>query len=214
MVDKLVLDKDALAKMGLADTPIYVIEYDLHSPLKIDKKLNAEQKKKLKEYNKLAKEFRNRLYFLLRYKLKAFKHLESNWFIAQNSLEIAKEALNSLKMDMKAKGFADIDKRVRIIPILTTETVFESYEDKKVEYLLEFAFEHIKKLENAKKEKRMADSNLWLCKKAYEQLEALKMEIKNHKRFNEVNDSIQILADLIAQVEIMLQKQKEAQKGV
>jgi len=210
--DKLILDSTALEEMGVKSEAIYLIEYDLHSEIKIPKSYTEQQRKEAKKHNRLAREFRNKLIHLLKFKLMATQHLESCWVIEETRLETAIKGLEDLKEQMKAKGFSNVDKRLRIIPILTTEEGFEHYEDKKAEYLLSFAMEHIKYLENGIKERRMSKSTLWRCKKAYELIEALKEELKGNKRYNEVVDTNQILGDLIGKMEAIIteESQKEA----
>lgn len=207
--DKLVLDSKALEEMGLKSEEIYTIEYDLNSVLKIPKNISPERKKELQNRNKLAKEFRNRLHFILKFKLHATKHLESCWILSEKSLEFATGQLESFKSEMKAKGFHDIDKRIRIIPILTTESGYESYEEKKAEFILEFAMEHIKYCEKAKKEQKMARGTLWRCKEAYSICSALKEELKANKRYNELVDTIEALGESVARVEPLVKTQKE-----
>jgi len=214
MVEKLILDSEALEQMGLISEAVYIIEYDLPSPRKIPKNLKPEAKKQLEKRNKLAKEFRNKIDFMLKFKILATKHLESCWLITKDKLSEAIEEIEELKAQMKAKGFSDIDKRIRIIPILTTKEAYESFEDKKAEFLLEFAMEHIKYLEKGLEDRRISDSTLWRCKKAYEHIEVLAEELRNHERYNEIIDTNETLGDLIAQMEAIIveNKKKEAKK--
>ena len=207
-IDKLVLDSEALDKMGFADEPVYLIEYDLHTEHKITDRMTVEQKTVVKKRNKLARNFRNRLIFLLKFNLKATQHLQSCWIIDEKRLEKAIEGLEELKEEMKAKGFSDVDKRLRIIPILTTKEDFDHYEDKKAEFLLNFAMEHIKYMENAKKDKRASSGIIWRCKRAFEIIAELSKELLTHKRYKELADTNQILDELTCQVEALLKKQK------
>jgi len=214
MVEKLILDAEALEQMGLISEAVYIIEYDMPSPRKIPKNAKPEVKKQLEKRNKLAKEFRNKMDFLLKFKILATKHLESCWLITKDKLSEAIEEIEDLKAKMKAKGFADVDKRIRIIPILTTKEAYESFEDKKAEFLLEFAMEHIRYLEKGLEERRISDSTLWRCKKAYEHIEVLAEELRNHERYTEIIDTNETLGDLIAQMEAIVveNKKKEAKK--
>jgi hypothetical protein len=213
MTDKLILDEQALATLGLGDKAVYLIEYDLHSEKKIDKKATKDKQKERKARNKLAREFRNKLIFLLKYGLKATQHLESCWIIDESRLDSAIEGLENLKEKMKAKGFRDVDKRLRIIPILTTIEGIENYDTKKAEFLLNFATEHIAYLEKAKKEKRVPNGIIWRCKKAYEIIAELKEELKHTKRYKELVDTVAILDDLSCQVEAMLKAKRKNGNG-
>jgi len=208
MIQKLVLDSEALATLGLGDRAVYLIEYDMHSEQKIEDKLGSDAKKELKKHNELSREFRNRLIFLLKYNLKATRHLESCWIIDENRLETAIEGLNDLKEKMKAKGFKNMDERLRIIPILTTEEGIQNYDDKKAEFLLDFTMEHVQYMENAIKTKRVANGLIWRSKKACEIVHELKEEIKTNPRYKEVVDTVTILDELIPRVEAIVKPQK------
>ena len=207
--DKLVLNSKALGEMGLKCEEIYTIEYDLNSVLKIPKNISPEAKKEAQKRNRLAKEFRNRLHFILKFKLHATRHLESCWILSEKSLDFATEQLEAFKSDMKAKGFSDVDERIRIIPILTTEAGFESFTDKKAEFILEFAMEHIKYCEKAKKEQKIARGTLWRCKEAYSICATLKEELKGNKRYNELVDTVEALGESVALVEPLVKSQNE-----
>lgn len=216
MIEKLILDEKALESMGLSSKTYYIIEYDLYDDrCKIPANNTPETKKRLQKRNKLAKSFRNKLIFLLKFKLNATKHLESCWVIEENRLDLAIDALEGLKEEMKAKGFSDIDKRLRVIPILTTVEGFQHYEDKKVEFLLNFAMEHLAYIDKGKKAQRMSKSTLWRCKQAYSIVEALKDELKGNQRFNEILDTNEMLGEAIGDIESIIeeQKRKEAQKS-
>ena len=45
-VQKLILNEEALAKLGLGERAVYLIEYDLHSEQKIRKNLISKEEKK------------------------------------------------------------------------------------------------------------------------------------------------------------------------
>lgn len=204
----LVIDKKALEKMGLNAEALFTLEYDLDSPLKIRKSLSPEQKKELEARNKLAREIRNRLEFILKFHLKAWRHLESSYIINEEKLDIAVKKIEELKTQAKARGFNDIDQRIKIIPIFTNNEGFEHYEDKKAEFLLNFAFEHIRYLEKGIRIKNIAQSTLWRCKQTSEIVNQLAPEIKANPRYNEVIDTIAILDDLIGQLESILEARK------
>lgn len=210
MVDKLILDEKALETLGLSDKAFYIVEYDLYDDrIKIPANSTAETKKQIQKRNQLARAFRNKLMFLLKFKLNATKHLESCWIIEEKRLDSTVEALEDLKAEMKDKGFSDADKRLRVIPILTTVEGFQHYEDKKAEFLLDFAMQHIEYAEKGKKAKRMSKSTLWRCKQAYTIIEALKEEIKGNNRYNELVDTNGALGEVVADVENMLEQQKK-----
>ena len=224
MIDKLILDSSALAEMGFAEEAVYLIEYDLHSEKVIPERYYTvdgkgerilnETGKGLQKRNKLAREFRNKLIFLLKYNVKATKHLESCWIISENRLESTIKGLESLKEEMKAKNFPDVDKRLRVIPIITTLDGFQHYEDKKAEFLLQYAIEHIKYMEKAEKARRCASGLIWRSKKAYEAIAELSGELKRHKRYKELLDTNIALDEVTNRVDsiIKLEKAKIAEK--
>jgi hypothetical protein len=206
---ELILDKEEIEKMGLHGEELYVIEYDLNSKIKIPKNATEQEKKEIKERNKYAEQIRNKLFFTLKFKIKATRHLESSWLIAKDRLETAKVLLEEIKSDLKSKNFDNVDRRIRIIPILTTEEGFQDYETQKIEFLLQFCMEHIAYCDNALTEKRMSKSNLWRCKKAYEIVNELAQELKSQDAQQEIQDTAEILSDKISQVEAMILQQQE-----
>jgi len=207
--NELTLDSKALEKMGLNSEAIFTVEYDLNSVKKIPKNATPETKAELKRYNKLARIFRNRLHFILKFKLRATRHLESCWIVSECNLEDAQKELETFKAAMKNKGFKDVDGRIRIIPILTTENGHENFQDKKADFILEFAMEHVKYCEKARREQKMSRGILWRCKEAYSACSTLREELKGHPRYNEMVDTIEILHDLINLVEPLTKTTKE-----
>jgi len=200
--------------MGFKGEAVYIIEYDFVSELKIPKNTSKERRKALKLRNKTAREFRNKLIHLLKFKLMATRHLESSWLIDEKRLEDAVNGLEDLKAKMKQKGFKNVDKRIRIIPILTTVEGFQHYEDKKAEFLLDFTMEHLRYVTKGLKKRRIAKSTLWRCQHASEIVNAIKDELSTSKRYKELCDTIGILDDQIGAMEAIIakEKEKEAQK--
>jgi hypothetical protein len=211
-VEKLILDKEAIEKMGLASDTIYCIEYDLNSRHTIPKNATEQEKREIQLYNKKAEQIRNRMKYALKFEVMASRHLESSWLISADRLEEAEKQLEEIKSDMLKAGFDNVDKRIRIIPILTTIEGYENYEDHKMQFLLDFAMEHTKMCDKALSEGRMRESNLWRAKKAYEIINALAEELKSEDAQNEVHDTVEILSDKIAQVEAMLQDKEAEEK--
>lgn len=210
--EKLVLDTKALEQMGFKDEAIYIIEYDLPYDRKVlPKTASDEQKKANARLNQLAREFRNALKYMLRFKLNATKHLQSCWIIPEKSLNLAVEQLEQLKQQMEAKGFQNVDKRIRIIPILTTLEGYESFQERKAEFLLDFAMEHIRYAEKGIKQRRMSKSQLWLCKRAIEIIGTLKDELKGNQRYNEVCDTLSILDDDVGRIENIIKEEQAKQ---
>jgi hypothetical protein len=214
--NRLVMDEKALAELGLHDEAIYTVEYDLYSEVDLTpqqkRKLTTEEQKEIKRKNDLSREFRNKLVFVLKFKLNATKHLESSWLIDGEFLDQTVSKLESLKAEMKAKGFTDCDKRIKIIPIFTTDEGYEHYEDKKAEFVLEFVMEHVKYAEDGIKNKRISQSTLWRCKQAITICSALAEELKTNQRYNEIVDTINMLDELNAQCEAFLLEAKEKAK--
>jgi hypothetical protein len=160
----------------------------------------------------LARVIRNKIAFTLKFKLDAVKHLESSWFLNGDKLDIAVAEIEGIKAQAKTKGFDDIDSRIRIIPIFTTPEGFENYKDKKAEFILNFIMEHVKMAEDGVKDKRMAQSTLWRCRKAVEICNSHIESMKGHERYNEMLDTVNMLDELNGSVEAFLTEQK-AQKA-
>lgn len=165
----------------------------------------AEKEERIR-YNKVANEIRNKLFFALKFQIMATKHLESSWLISQERLPEAVKAIDALKEEMRRGSFDNVDKRIRIIPIMTTEDGFENYEDQKIQFLLQFCFEHIQYCDKALDEQRMPKSSLWRCKKAYEIINLLADELKTEDAKHEVKDESELLSDKVSQVEAMMQR--------
>ncbi len=211
--NELILDAEALKTMGLHGEALFVIEYDLNSPITIGSNATEQEKEEIKKRNKEAVKIRNKMLFALNFQIKATKHLESSWLISSEHLDDAKTALEAIKDEMRAKGFDNVDKRIRIIPILTTETGFENYEDQKVQFLLQFATDHIQYCDKGLEEQRMPRSTLWRCKKAVEILQAHVETLAKKDAQGEVKDTIAILDDKTQQCEAMILKQEEEDKA-
>lgn len=208
-ITKLVLDKGALAEMGLGDKAVHLIEYDLPSKRKISNDSTKEQKKANKERNKIARDMRNRLIYLLKFKLLATQHLESCWIIEETRLESAMKVLTHFRDKMELNGFTDAKKRLRIIPILTTEEGLKNYEDRKIEFLLDYATEHIRYMDKVKKKRRAANGLVWRCKEAFKAISSLAEEVKTHKRYKELIDTIMALDGATCKAEAILKVEKE-----
>lgn len=210
--NKLVIDEKALEELGLCGETIYTIEYDLYSERYLTdadkRKMNKEQRDANARFNKLARIFRNKIVFTLKFKLDAVKHLESSWLLDGDKLDLAVNEIEELKTDAKRKGFEDIDQRIKIIPIFTTPEGFQHYDDKKAEFVLEFLMEHVKYAEEGIKSKRMAQSTLWRSKKAVEICNAHAEGLKDNERYNEIMDTINMLDELNGQCEAFLTEQK------
>ncbi len=217
MVDKLIIDESALAKLGLHGETIYLVEYDMASEQKItqDMKLTktAEELKQVEERNKLARDFRNDLVYKLKFNLNATKHLESAWWIDGAYLDQTIREIEGLKDEAKEKGFGDIDKRIKIVPVFTTTEGFQHYEDKKAEFVLEFLMEHIRYGEKAEDEGRIAPSTHWRMKEAVRICNVLTEELKTHERYFELQSTINLLDELTMKCEIMIQKEREERKA-
>ena len=214
----LMIKPEDLEKLGLHGEAIYSLEYDMPSELDVTngqkariKKMSVEERKAIEKKSKLAREFRNKLLFALKFKLHASKHLDSSWLLDNQYLETAINELEQLKRDMKAKGFDDVDKRIRVIPLITNSEGIESYEDKKAEFVLNFIYEHIKYAERGTKEKRISQAILWRCKQAVTICNSLAEELKNNVHYNEILDSVNILDELNAECDSFVLKSKKKQ---
>lgn len=221
--NKLVIDEKALEELGLSGETIYVVEYDMPSKFPLTKeqkrKLSKEEIIAYEKFKKLARIFRNKLIFTLKFKLDATKHLESNWLLEGEKLDTAVNEIEAIKADMKNRGrgysqFEDADKRIKIIPIFTTVEGVEHYTDKKAEFVLEFIMEHVKYAEDAIKKKRMAQAILWRCKKAVEICSAHAEGLKKSDRYAEIIDTINMLDELNGQCESFILDQKEKAKAL
>jgi hypothetical protein len=211
---ELILDREQLQNMGIHAEEIYTIEYDMSSERKIPKNATPYERKEIKTKNKLAREFRNKLIHALKFKIMASKHLESSWIISKDKLETAVEELENLKADMESKGFKNVDKRLRIIPILTTDEGFEHYEELKAQFLLKFATEHIRYIDNGIDDQRMSPAILWRCKKAFSIIESLKEEVKHRPDlYDEIVDTVALLSDKISIIEEHMRKWKEEREA-
>jgi hypothetical protein len=212
MPEDLILDKKACEKIGLHSEAIYLIEYDLNSQLVIPKNATANEKKELEERNKKAEHIRNLMKFALKFNIMATKHLESAWLIAKERLPLAVEELEKIKGEMRSAGFDNVDKRIRIVPLMTTEAGFEDFQNMKTQFLLDFAMEHVKYCEKGLEEERLPKSSLWRCKKAYEIINTLADELNSEDARNEVKDTVSLLDDKIQLVEAMILKQEEEEE--
>jgi len=197
-----------LENMGLKPNAIYQIIYDFPSPSKYFSK----------EVNEFLKSLRNTLNYVLKWNLEAIQYLESCWIINEEQLKSANNLLSKIidKYNEKALdynlselfGNRGIEKQIKIFPIFTTDEGFEHYEDRKIEFMLEFIMENIKAIDKGLKEKRINHDILWRSKKAYEIVNILKDSQKTHNRFNEVKDRLSNLYDKIHLFQSELEKKR------
>ena len=211
-VEKLVIDEQALEKLGLHGESIFTVNYDMYSERYFTdsqkRKMSKEQRAANKLFNKLARIYRNKLVFALKFKLNGVRLLESLWLLDEDKLDSAIAEFEDIKAKAKAKGFDDIDKRIKIIQIFTTPEGHETYEEKKVEFILQFIMEHVEMAEKGLKERRMAQSTLWRCRKAVEICNSMIDALKGNERYNEMLDDVNMLDDLNGQCESFLTEQK------
>lgn len=205
MADKLLFDKTAMEKLGLMDTPIYLIEYDLP----------RESEKFTKKMNKTLRQLRNKLNFALKFKILAMKNLESSWIIPENRLEYARKFLESLKTEFKQKGYTgNIDRRIRIIPIITILEEQETYADRMVNFLLEWITEAQETIVKGIKMKTLSDAGFWRVKKCYEDvnIHLSHAMVKKHKLINQIKDDLEILDMDIHRYENIVEAKRKEEK--
>lgn len=219
MIDKLVIDESTLEELGLHGQTIYLVEYDMASETKITKVgdcfyhdgklITAEEKVGIDKKNDLARKYRNDLVYSLKFKLLATKHLESAWWINGEMLDTTIAELEGMKAKMKADGFNDVDKRVKIIPVLTNGEGFTHYEDKKAEFILDFLMEHVKYAQDGINDKRISPSNLWRIKQAVSICNIQAESLKSHERYNEIMDTVNMLDEMAGECDALVLKAKE-----
>ena len=175
--------------------------------------ITESEKEERVRYNKVANEIRNKMFFALKFRIMATKHLESAWLVSKERLTDAVKELDAIKVEMKRGGFDNVDKRIRIVPILTTEEGAENFEEMKVQFLLQFCGEHLAYCDHALDEQRIAKSSLWRCIKTYEIINILADELKTEDAKHEVKDMNELLSDKVSQVQQMLQRQEDETKA-
>jgi len=203
MTTKLTLDREALDKMGIYSEAIFTIEYDIPRGFKV--------KGLTKEQSQFLTAMRFKMNQTIKFKLKCMRNLDSSWFLQKEKLEEAESFLTEMRDEYKAYGF-NMDKRIRIIPILTTTEAFESYEERKAEFLLQWISESMEKVLEGIHNKSMSETTLWRCKKCVETVEITKEQLKGHSRYNEVLDELNNLDDKIQKYENLKKDIKEQKK--
>jgi len=204
--EKLVIDKDALEKLGLIDTPIYLIEYDLPK----------ESERFTKKMNRLLRQLRNKLNFALKFKILAMRNLDSSWIIPEERLAYAKEFIHQLKNEYKTKGFqGNIDRRIRIIPILTTKQEEETYADRMVNFLTEWITEAQETIIKGIKSKTLSEAGFWRVKKCFEDVHTHLTHpmVKRHKLVNQIRDDLQILDMDIHRYECIVEEKRKKERA-
>lgn len=199
----LVMDEEALNKLGLYGDALYTIEYDLpRSSDRFDTKTN-----------KFVRSMRNKIVYTIKYSLYAHKNLDSSWIIDKQYLERAKEFLNNVKLEyLMHKPAFNMDKRIRIFPILTDKVGYEAFIDKKAEYLMQELNSSIEKVEKLVSDKIIDESKIWRCKKDLEYVESKADSLKQHESYNELVDTIVILQDTLSEYEKIKNDLKEQEK--
>lgn len=183
------------------------------STASIKSPITEQDKEERVRYNKVANEIRNKMFFALKFRIMATKHLESAWLVSKERLSSAVAELDAIKAEMKVGGFDNVDKRIRIVPILTTEEGAENFEETKIAFLLQFCSEHLAYCDDGLANQRIAKSTVWRCVKTYEIINVLADELKTEDAKHEVRDMAELLSDKISQVQAMLEKQAEEIKA-
>ena len=202
-MEPLVLDREALQKLGLYHESLYAVEYDLpRGSDKFDKKTNQ-----------FLRNMRNHIVYELKYKLRAIKNLDSSWFIDKTVLDKSTELLNQMILEYKMhKPSFDVSKRIRILVLLTTPEGFECYQDRKAEFLLQFLNESIEKVQKGVSDEIMSESVLWRCKASVELIESNSETLKHHEQYNVIADTLVMLVDMIQEYENIKKDKKEKKK--
>lgn len=208
-IDRLILDKESLERMGLHAKIIFLVEYDMHSEWVIPEDIPSEEAKWIAQRNKLARRFRNDLVYLLKYKFYATQHLQSCWIIEGKYLEMAITELEELKRKMKERGFNDADRRIRVIQIVTTPQDNKYYDDKKAGFLLRFIQEAFEYCNKAEQKGTMHKSTLWRCEKAYEIVSIMKEEIGTHESYKIIEEGLSKLEKRIEQIKPLVKEEEE-----
>jgi len=210
------LDVNELRKMGLSGTCFWVIEYDLPSLIR-DQHAKDPEEKYQKGYTKEDAEniqkIRNKLLYQLKFNrnIGAIRNLLSSWFINEDALEEAKKLCEEIRSELESNGLHGFVNKVRILPILTNEEGLETFEDRKAEFLLDFCMEAQKQVEKGLKIGSLYEPTLWRCDKTYEIVNALKEQLRSHKRYNEIVDTVEVLNDSIQQYKNIKEEQKIAE---
>lgn len=197
---KLRIEKDKVL-----DKPLWLCEYDLPT----------ESKKFTKEQNKIIRALRNKIVFVLEFKLHAQQNLQSSWFIKEDKITLAETLLSEIldEFEPKLPPKFDLNRRIKLIPIYLTRKGLEHYEDKKVEFILQFIGENTELVVKGIKKRKMSEGSLWRAKKCVEIYNVLKQDLKHHERYAEIEEAIVNLEDLIQQFEqIKIEKKNEKKK--
>ena len=188
------------------EKPLWLCEYDLPTESKYLKK----------DDNKTIRALRNKIIFVLKFKLHAQQNLQSSWFISEEKISLAETLLTEIIEDFTPKlpDKFNLYNRIKLIPIYVTKEGYEHYENKKVEFILQFIGENTELMVKGIKKRRMNEGNLWKAKKCVEIYNVLKNDLKDHKRYTEIEEAIINLEDLIVQFEQIKveEKNKRAKK--
>jgi hypothetical protein len=128
-------------------------------------------------------------------------------------LDTTIKELEELKAKMTSEGFKDVDKRIKIVPVLTNAEGFTHYEDKKAEFILDFLMEHVRYAEEGINDQRISASTLWRVKQAVSICNILSESLKEHERYPELMDTVNMLDELAGQCDALLLKQKEEKQA-
>lgn len=197
------IDATELAKLGLHGEEIYVIEYDIPRGHNV--------KGMSKEQSQFLTAMRFKMNKTIKFVLKCMRNLDSSWFLEKEKLEEAELFLTEMRDEYRANGF-NMDKRIRILPLITTDEAYESYEDRKAEFLLQWISESMEKVLEGLHDKIMSETTLWRCKKCIETVEITKELLKGNNRYNEILDELNNLDDKIQKYENLKQDLKEQRK--
>lgn len=200
---------EELERIGLNPNAIYQISYDFPSRSKFFSK----------GVNQFLTSLRNSLNYTLKFKINAMQYLESCWIIEEAQLESAEAFLNELIKKFKEESSGlnldklfqskPIENRIKIFPIFTTEEGHRQFENRKVEFLLEFAMEQINRLDRYQEKKKFLADVVWRGDRAYEIITTLKEFVKKNKKIEKVEQKLAILHEKLTIYRIEVDRIRE-----
>lgn len=225
----LVANQEFFESKGLVAKAIWLFEYDIPSAWNKNVVVDGKVIQVLadgytKENAKFFQDLRNTVVYQLRYVLKASKNLYSSWIINETQYTEATKLGQWVREQLIEKGFAESAEKVNIFPIYTNQVGYQSYEDRKSDFYLEFLTEiqesmakGMEKLNKNTLKLNEVNNIVWKAKKGVEIVNEMKENIEDktskHSRYNEIVDLLGLTEGQLAELESKLIEAKEVRKA-
>lgn len=206
--------------ISLVTEGIYLFEYDIPSGYR-DSAEKIVSIKYTKEQAEYFQSLRSHVVYELKANIKKVAiNLYSSWIVDKTVLDSVEQLAQETRDSLIAHGFSEKAKKIKVFPVFTTQEGFETYQQRKEEFYLEYLAEIQKSVEKALTEKKTNDKKdcYQIIRKSEKALESIienKESLKDKSaksRYKEINELIISVDESLSELKILEEKSKEKQK--